>query len=171
MGTKHQKFEINLEGFSKIEKEAIAIEVIDYIRERTQERNVDKNNKDFKAYSKKNPKKGPVDLTISSDMLDSIEILDNTRTKVVIGYEAGTVNNGKADGNIRGTYGQQKPIDGGKYARDFLGISKTDLKKITDKYKKSNSEKKAAKKILANRASEILSGSIDLEELEDLSDG
>ena len=53
MATKHQKISIELsEKYSEAEKTAIAQDIIDFIIDRTQEKNLDKNNKRFPGYSK-----------------------------------------------------------------------------------------------------------------------
>lgn len=171
MGTKHQKFTLNLPGYSDSEKAAIAVEVIDYIIKRTKNKNVDKNGDPFPGYSKSYEKsldfknagksKGSVDLTLSGDMLNSIEILDVKSRSVVIGFEAGSVENGKADGNIRGTYGSSKPNK--KKARDFLGIEPKALESILSKYERDESR---ADKILATDKAASRIGKDQLEEID-----
>jgi hypothetical protein len=171
VATKHQKFKLNLSDFSPIEREAIALEVIDKIIKRTKQ-GKDKNGEQFKPYSKKYErsfnfkiagKSSQVDLTLSGDMLDSIKILQNRPSEVVIGYEKGSQENGKADGNIRGTYGQSKPVGP---ARDFLGIEKADLQKIISRYEKPKAEERAKKRILAEKEAARLSGRVDTEDLD-----
>lgn len=140
MATKHQKFEVNLARYSPSEREAISLEIIEYIKERTRQ-GKDVNGNAFKKYSTAyetslnfkiaGKTKGFVDLTLSGDMLDSIQLLKNA-PKVQIGFEKGSVENGKADGNIRGTYGNPSPIPG--KARPFLGIKAAELKAILEKY-------------------------------------
>lgn len=119
--------------------------IIERIVERTnQGKNV--NGKAFPKYSKeymdsldfKNAGKsesGTVNLQLSGDMLAAIKLLSNSKTSLVIGFEKGSEENAKADGNIRGTYGSDKPNP--KKARPFLGISKDELSEIV-KYVKSN---------------------------------
>lgn len=107
----------------------------------------DKNGRDFKEYSDsyknsldfKNAgksKKGLPNLQLSGDMLAALKYLEkeSTRNYITVGFEKGSTENGKADGNIRGTYGKPSPV-GPK--RDFLGISEKDLVKLV-KYVKSN---------------------------------
>jgi hypothetical protein len=139
VGTKWQKFDLDLSDYSPEEREAIGTEIIDRIVKRTKS-GVDKRGVDFAEYSKAYEqsiefkaagKSGSVDLTLTGDMLDSIRILANEDGKLTIGFENGSTENGKADGNIRGTYGQQKQV-GPK--RDFLGISKAELSDILEKY-------------------------------------
>lgn len=151
MGAKHQKFVVDLSGYSPAEREAIAGDIIRQIQKRTKQ-GVDKDGQKFPSYTsgyKKSRdfkiagKTSKVDLVLSGDMLDSIELLKNA-PKAVIGFERGSNENGKADGNIRGTYGQDTPIEGGKYARDFLGLSESELKSILRKYPKGSESRDRA---------------------------
>lgn len=77
---------------------------------------------------------GSVDLTLSGDMLIALDVLDTKPGAVLIGFEKGSDENARADGNIRGTYGRSSPMPG--KARNFLGISDSDLRRITRKYEK-----------------------------------
>jgi len=132
---------MNLDNRTRL---AIANEVKDFIIERTQDKHLDKNNQPFKpasGYSKsyKNSldfrlggKTNAIDLTLSGDMLAAMEVLENKKGKITIGYKKGTEND-KAEGNIIGSYG--KPSGDPKKARDFLGITDKDFKNIVDKYK------------------------------------
>ena len=78
--------------------------------------------------------KGPVNLQLSGDMLAALKPLKMTKNWIEVGFDRGSEENAKADGNIRGTYGQKSPIPG--KARDFLGITEEELIKIL-KYVKS----------------------------------
>jgi len=126
-------------------REAIAQDVIQYIVERTK-RGVGKNDRpwsgkaavysksyikglDFRNAGKRN---SPVDLTLSADMLTDLQLLSHNKGSVLIGYNNGSENNAKAEGNIKGTYGNKKPIPG--KSRDFLGITKKSLNKILGNY-------------------------------------
>jgi len=129
---------MNLDNRTRL---AIANEVKDFIIERTQDKHLDKNNRPFPKYSKEyerslnfrlGGKSSAVDLTLSGDMLAAIEVLENKKGKITIGYKKGTEND-KAEGNIIGSYG--KPSGDPKKARDFLGITDKDFKNIVDKYK------------------------------------
>lgn len=73
-------------------------------------------------------KSSKVDLTLSGEMLDSLEVLQAKRGKIVIGFQKGSDMNGRAEGNILGTYGTSKP-DPDK-ARNFMGLSGKELSKI-----------------------------------------
>jgi hypothetical protein len=132
---KQWKFPVEIsDKYTPDERKAIAIEIIDFIVDRTQKRNLDKNNRPFKGYSKSYMKSldfkiagknGNVDLTLSGDMMSSIEMLNEKKGKLIIGFSKG-LQNDKAEGNILGTYGNKRPV---APARDFLGITTRDLKK------------------------------------------
>lgn len=139
MATKWQKIKIDLSGYGLTpdQKDEVADLIVERIVDRTQS-GLDKNGKRFASYSKDYKdsldfkiagKAGrPVDLQLSGDMLAALSIIDKTSRSVTIGFENGTEENAKADGNIRGTYGQSKPIPG--KTRDFLGISDRELDQI-----------------------------------------
>lgn len=168
MPKKPTEFELSLKGFTVEEREAIAVEVIDRIKERTQD-GKDKFGRQFKSYKTKDYAKfkssvgasSKVDLTLSGDMLDSIEIIANKAGKVVIGYSDGNPERGKAEGNILGTYGQQKQT---APKRDFLGLTKRELDQILSKYEKD--EKRAEKILKQVEDAEFLSGAVEIEEPE-----
>ena len=84
------------------------------------------------AYAKKKgvSEDGPVDLSLSHDMLDGMRYFASLspRGQITVGYKKGTQLERKAEGNILGTYGQDAPIPG--KARPFLDILQKDLKKI-----------------------------------------
>lgn len=142
MAEKWQRFAIILpEEYSATEREAIAQEVLDFITTRTQDDNLDKRNRKFAPYSKDyiasldfkiaGKSKGDINLTLSGDMIAAMQLLTNDPGKIVLGYEKGSSENAKADGNIRGTYGHSKPVAKG---RDFLGIHPDDLALILARY-------------------------------------
>lgn len=123
------------------ERELIAGEIIDFIVSRTKSgKKIDgessfpgysdsyKNSKKFKSAGKS---KNLVNLTLSNEMLQALTLLNHKKGEVTIGFKKGDDrNNGVAEGNIKGTYGQKTPIRGKK--RDFLGIKASDKKKIQD---------------------------------------
>lgn len=90
-------------------------------------KNVD--GKSFPKYSKaymnsldfKNSgKSGSVDLTLSGDMLAALTALKTSDKFIDIGFSDSSVE-GRAEGNIRGTYGKKR--GNSALARDFLGTS------------------------------------------------
>lgn len=181
-----QKFTIDINTkYNKEERQAIAQRIIDHIVKRTVEKNVDKNNRPFPKYSKeytKSPefriagKSKKVNLTLSGDMLAEMRLLSERSGKITIGYEDGTEENSKAEGNVKGTYGQSKPIPGKK--RDFLGISNNDLKgEILKDFPLKGTKKKPAEKIREesleefrqlNLTTDRITGLLTLEQLEDV---
>lgn len=112
--------------------------VIEHIVERT-ENGVDKDGKKFPGYSKsylasldfKNAGKSPskVDLTLSGDMLAALALLSERKGALTIGFENGTPENDKAEGNRLGSYGGDPNP---KKARDFLGIDRRKLAELID---------------------------------------
>jgi len=157
MATEWQRFTVDVpRNLSASEREAIADEVIDFIRERTKD-GKSWRNREFAGYSDAYAKslnfkiagksKGDVNLTQSGDTLGALTLLDHKTGQLVIGFEKGSQENAIADGNIRGTYGKATQT-GPK--RDFLGITKTDLSRILDRFTPedeaaSRGAKKAAK--------------------------
>lgn len=128
-------FDIDIsKKYSPEERRAIASEIIDYIQERT-ESGKDKNNRNFKPYTKKyKEEKGQsnVDLFFSGDMISEIEMLQNNSGRIRIGYDRDYDGIGKVEGNILGTYGDENKKD--KKPRDFLGITQADLNRILKNY-------------------------------------
>lgn len=127
------------------EREAVAQEVIDFIVERTQkglnvrgEKWSGKKGEYSPSYSKSldfkiaGKSKRKVDMTLSSEMLNDLEIINHKKGKIVVGYSSSNNSQGKAEGNILGTYGKDAPIRG--KSRPFLGIKKEDLIKIVGPY-------------------------------------
>lgn len=134
-------------GLSRAERLEIADLVIEFIVDRTLS-GKDKDGKPFKKspgarrgekYSKsyvdsldfKNAGKSPSDinLQLSGDMLAALAMLDEKDGKIVVGYEKGSDEEGRAEGNILGSYGGDPDP---KKARPFLGIKPNELKKIIE---------------------------------------
>ena len=133
------------------ERKAIAQDVIDKIIERTQERRIDKRGVGFKKYTTGyenslefkvagKTKGSRANLTLSGDMLADLKFLRSEEGKITIGFEKGTESNDKAEGNIKGTYGQSKPTG---RARDFLGLPPTVLDEVRRKYPLNSARKRA----------------------------
>jgi len=143
-------------SYGPTERRAIAIEILDYIRDRTNS-GLDKREQSFPKYSKeyKNSfefkvagKSGKVDLKLSGDMLAVMDLIKTSPGKIVIGFDPGSSEAERAEGNIRGSYGKSRG-DKSK-ARDFLGIDSSVLKaKILSKFPLSDKSKSEsfAKKI------------------------
>lgn len=122
-------------GLTPKEREALADEVIEFIQERSEGgvgiRKQGKGfaNKPFPNYEEKYAKRkgvsvSDVDLTLSGEMLGSIELISHKNGQLLIGFDKGDKKlNGKAEGNITGIYGKSKK----KKPRNFLGITRRDL--------------------------------------------
>lgn len=79
-----------------------------------------------------------VNLQLSGDMLAALRVLKSTSNWIEVGFDRGSDENAKADGNIRGTYGSDTPNP--NKARDFLGMEGKELERLTRivKYVKGN---------------------------------
>lgn len=130
-------------GYNVQERKVIAQELIDLIVKRTREKNIDKNGRPFKKYSKaykesldfKNAGKSGsrVDLTLSREMLNELDYLSGRDGQITVGYEKDNDRlNGKVEGNRKGTYG--KTARSGRVPRDFLGLPESEINKIIRKY-------------------------------------
>lgn len=167
---KWQKVTIEIpKGYSPIARQAIAQDVIQFIIERTRS-GKDKDGKAFPGtYSKSyihskdysiagKPKGGkPIDLTLSGNMLDSLGLLSEASKKIVVGYDKSDEKlNGQVEGNILGTYGGKAKSN---RARDFLGISASDLKRILDRYPMDEADDIAADRLdAAEKAGDLVDG-------------
>lgn len=131
--------------YSTEERQAIGLEIVRYIRERTLEgkgpgdkRWSGEAGKYSDAYVKSlnfrigRKSKGKVNLKLEGDMLEAITILEQRKGKIKYGVDEGSDQAGKVEGNVRGTYGNSSPIPGKK--RPFLDITQEELKKILSKY-------------------------------------
>jgi len=126
----------------EIQRRAVAQEVIDHIVKRSKA-GKDRFGKSFPGYSKSyteskdfeiaGKSKSRVNLTLSGELLDSLKLLEQRKGQITIGYDAGdTELNAKAEGNIKGTYGNPTPLRGKK--RDYLGIQRSELVDIQNQY-------------------------------------
>lgn len=167
-----QKFTVKVSKlYGDAERLAIGHDIIDHIINRSKD-GKDKNNQAFPKYTsdykksfdfKLAGKSSKVNLTLSGEMLNALEVLDTKNGEITIGIpKDDDFNNAKAEGNIKGTYGQ-KTSTGKK--RDFMGISRSDLTEIKNKYPvktkkdREESQNKALELIgTLNLASEFLEG-------------
>lgn len=140
MAAKHQYIDIPIpKSVPKKDRLTIADLVIERIVERTRE-GVDRRGNPFPDYTDayvnsqdfKNAGKSASDinLQLSGDMLAALTVLKEGSDKIRIGFENGSDENARADGNIRGTYGKARGSR--KKARDFLGIDRSELRAIID---------------------------------------
>jgi hypothetical protein len=148
MGTAKTVIKIK-NDFDEKTLQLIGEDIVNFIIDRTRKKGLDKNNDplpapysndyakslDFKIAGKS---KNKVDLTLTGEMLDLLNVINVSSDKIEIGYEEDDEFIGKVEGNIKGSYGgsPRKSL-----ARDFLGIHEDDLKKILKRYV-SRSEKK-----------------------------
>jgi hypothetical protein len=169
MATEWQRFTVDVpRGLSDADREVLADDIIEFIRDRTQ-KGLSWRNRDLPGYSDSyanslnfriaGKSKDKVDLTQSGDMLGALTLLDTEDGKITIGFEKDSQENAIADGNIRGTYGHAKPI-GPK--RDFLGITKKDLSRILDNFTPEDAAAgKAAKDIQSKMSGSMQTGTGD----------
>jgi hypothetical protein len=134
-----QKTTITLnKKYNKVERKAIAQDVLDYIRQRTAKEGKDRYGRSMGTYSKsyKNSlafkqkrSKSLVNLTLTGDMLTDMDLLNDRSGQITIGFQDGTHENAKAQGHISGKLGRARAKP-----RDFLGISNVKLQEILKKY-------------------------------------
>lgn len=111
------------------ERVKIAKVVIEHIITRSAN-GLDKNNKKFPKYSfeyadKKGVGVSDVDLILTGEMLDELELVSHKAGEIVIGYKNPSDElAGKVEGNRIGSYGREPNK---KKARDFLGLPKDEL--------------------------------------------
>lgn len=140
MAAQWQRLKVDISDYNlkPKEREEVADLIIERIYERTTKENRDADGKRFPGYSKSyinsldfkigGKSKSNVNLELSGDMLASIKLLSEKPKEIVVGFERGSEENAKADGNIRGTYGTSTPNP--RKARNFLGVSDKELAKI-----------------------------------------
>ena len=147
--------------YSPAEREAISLDIVDYILQRTAD-GKGKGGKKFgppKGYSKayrdsteykEAGKRNFINLKLTGDMLAELTPLPNKSGEVAYGYEAGSGQLGKAEGNVLGTYGQKRRV---APSRDFMGLTQKELGKILKNYpiRKKEESKSRAELILAIR--------------------
>lgn len=172
MAAKHQFKDYAVSpAYTEEERRAIAQDIVDYIRDRTKDGKGPGNKPwsgkagEYSDEYKKSlefkiaGKDGTVDLSLSGDMLDSIEVL-STSSKIRVGFQNGTDENARADGNIRGTYGQDRPIPG--KARPFLNLTNSELENILNKYPLDNGEARAFRTTIRNAVTEFQGQALDI---------
>jgi hypothetical protein len=149
MSTKWQRFNVDLSDFNltKDEKADVGDLIVERIVNRT-DKGIDVDGEKFAKYSKgyidslnfkiAGKSKGKVNLQLSGDMLAALKVLKDKGDSLTIGFEKGSDENAKADGNIRGTYGKDKPNP--FLSRDFLGISNDELIKIVKTIKRGTAK-------------------------------
>jgi hypothetical protein len=112
----------------------LATAVIEHIISRSAA-GLDKKNNKFKPYTEKYAETkgvgtGDVDLILTGEMLDSLELVSHKSGEIVIGYKDPSDElAGKVEGNRIGSYGGEPSK---KRARDFLGIPSDELALFED---------------------------------------
>ena len=122
-------------GLSLDARSALADEIVSFIKERT-DKNLDVNGNKFHSYSEAyinspdfkaaGKNKNDVNLRLSNEMMDSIQVLSIGNDSVTIGFEPNTPANDKGSWNIASDNGP---------SRKFLGINEKDLDKLIAKVK------------------------------------
>jgi len=130
---KKQSFIVNLpKGFDATDQAEFVDLVLDHIKTRTQNgvgvRRMGRGYQTFAfpgytAEYKKAKGSSDVDLTLSGDMLEALEVIKKTKDTVEIGYKRSNTQAGKAEGNQLGSYGRAPDR---KKARPFLGLTKAE---------------------------------------------
>lgn len=174
MATKWQKIKIRIDKrYKPNEREAIAEDIVNTIVKRTTNQSKDKWGDPFPKYSKqyKNSldfkiagKSSKVNLKLSGDMLTALDLLNHKNGELNIGFEKGSEENARADGNIRGTYGGSTARP--SKARDFLGINMDELRKILKKYPLEKISAKTRLLEIKKKAKEISRAAISKENVE-----
>lgn len=137
-----QKVRIDIpEDIGPSEREAIAADMVDLMVSNARDgvgirwEGSRARTRHFPAYTKEYEKfKGQknVDLTLSGDMLDALTVISHKKGSILIGFENGTKENDKAEGNILGSYGR---APNPRKARNFLGLTASDIRSIVGDYK------------------------------------
>ena len=134
------------EDLTPKEREALGDAVIEHIVERSESgKGIYRSGrgftiKDFPGYSESyvasldfanaGKSKGQTNLTLSGDMLASIDLLSHQKGSILIGFENGTEENDRAEGNQLGSYGgDPNPSK----ARPFLGVTPSELRTLIKK--------------------------------------
>lgn len=164
--TGHVFTEIELpEGYTGATAREIGEELINFVIDRSKD-GKGKDGKAFPKYSKayinsidfelagKSPDE--INLTLSSEMLDSMTVLEATGKKIKFGFEEGdSRNNGVAEGNIIGSYGQSS--GNARKARNFMDLSSNEVSRILDKFPvEKQKEDVASRRAIRDRASQLV---------------
>lgn len=131
--------DLTLDEISKLKKQ-----VLRFIRKRTSE-GKGKGGKSFPSYTEeykrsldfKNAQKSAskVNLKLSGDMIAAMDILPSKKNEITYGFEKGTSENDRAEGNIIGSYGKKSADP--KKARDFLGMTNEELALLVKKVREN----------------------------------
>lgn len=137
MPIQQRKLRIQINNrYTASDRISIARDVIRLIKDRTSQ-GIDAKGNQFKGYTKEYTKskkfllagKSPVqvNLQLSKRMIGNLKLLTHGTGYIEVGYEKGSKDNAKAEGNIIGSYGGRPSQS---KARDFLGITDTELTSV-----------------------------------------
>lgn len=113
--------------YSGTQRKKIADEVIQFIKRRTQS-GIDVNGNLFASYSKSYEKTGTVDLTVTEQMLNSLELLSHGKGFIRIGF-------GNRNANDKASWVQNpRGQKSGTEPRLFVGISQAELNRILENF-------------------------------------
>ena len=135
MAAKWQRTRIDVpESLNASERLEFAEEALKFIRARTAKGEGIGGDK-FPGYTKEyvesldfrnaNKSKSRINLKLSGDMIAAHDLLSHKKGSVLLGYENGTEENARAEGNRTGSYGKSSP-DASK-ARDFMGLTSDEI--------------------------------------------
>ena len=139
MGVKKKNIQFSFDvpsGLSSIVREQIGAKVIEDIQKRT-DKGLDKEGRAFPKYTKGYKesddfqaagKGSKVNLRLSSEMMDSLSLIENTDGRITVGYNKGDEVAGRVEGNVIGSYGDS--TGHADKARDFLGVPAKRLRLI-----------------------------------------
>jgi hypothetical protein len=147
LAAKQQKVVIPIpEDLSRQQRELLAGEIVEHIRERSESgtgvraRGRGFSLYDFPGYSESykasldfriaGKSSGSIDLTLSGDMLAAMDALRVSKSSITVGFEAGTEENARAEGNQIGSYGGSPNP---RKARRFLGLTKSELDMLVER--------------------------------------
>ena len=165
-------------AYDSRERQAIASDILDYLRDRTAQGrgeggqswpgSAGKYSKSYKNSLQYQiaRKSGTVNLELTGDMLAVMRLIDDDKGAVVIGFEPNDPEAGRAEGNIRGSYG--KPTGNRSKARDFLSLSKEELQKILRNYPLDDDEMRQENVELREATDQASEDFADMVETDDL---
>jgi len=159
--------------YNEQERMAIAADVIEYIRDRSAKGlGPDRvpwqgqyspgyvKSLDFKIAGKN---KGLINQRLSGDMLTELSLLESDKGKIIIGYDKGSPQHGKAEGNIIGSYG--KPSGRKSLARPFIKVTSDEMiKKILKNYPLDDEAKRIESVASREEAIAAIEGRVDFDD-------
>jgi hypothetical protein len=143
-----QRVKIDIpKDFGPDERERLAFDILEHIRKRTSNgQGLNSNGtrlRQFPKYSESYSESldfkiagkstSDVNLKLSGDMLDAMDLLNHRSGQITIGFENGSDENARAEGNILGSYGG---APNKAKARNFLGVTAKELEIIVKQYRR-----------------------------------